>query len=93
MIEGRKLSFVRIYSGKMKVGQEVYNPARKQKEKLARILTMHANKRERVKEIGCGNIVGVVGLKESSTSGVVVSRVMLNSVAASAVANPTLMWS
>jgi elongation factor G len=67
MIEGRKLSFVRIYSGKMKVGQEVYNPARKQKEKLARILTMHANKRERVKEIGCGNIVGVVGLKESST--------------------------
>lgn len=67
MIEGRKLSFVRIYSGKMKVGAEVYNPVRKQKEKLARILTMHANKRERVQEIGCGNIVGVVGLKESST--------------------------
>ncbi len=67
MIEGRKLSFVRIYSGKMKVGSEVYNPVRKQKEKLARILTMHANKRERVNEIGCGNIVGVVGLKESST--------------------------
>ena len=67
MIEGRKLSFVRIYSGKMKVGADVYNPARKQKEKLARILAMHANKRERVKEIGCGNIVGVVGLKESST--------------------------
>ena len=67
MIEGRKLSFVRIYSGKMKVGAEVYNPARKQKEKLARILAMHANKRERVQEIGCGNIVGVVGLKESST--------------------------
>ena len=67
MIEGRKLSFVRIYSGKMKVGAEVYNTARKQKEKLARILTMHANKRERVQEVGCGNIVGVVGLKESST--------------------------
>jgi elongation factor G len=67
MIEGRKLSFVRIYSGKMKVGAEVYNTARKQKEKLARILTMHAKKRERVQEIGCGNIVGVVGLKESST--------------------------
>ena len=67
MIEGRKLSFVRIYSGKMKVGAEVYNTARKLKEKLARILTMHANKRERVQEIGCGNIVGVVGLKESST--------------------------
>ncbi len=67
MIEGRKLSFVRIYSGKMKVGAEVYNPARKQKEKLARILAMHANKRERLQEIGCGNIVGVVGLKESST--------------------------
>jgi elongation factor G len=67
MMEGRKLSFVRVYSGKMKIGADVYNPARKQKEKLSRILTMHANKRERVQEAGAGSIVGVVGLKESST--------------------------
>jgi len=67
MIEGRKLSFVRIYSGKMKAGSEVYNPTLKIKEKLARILQMHANKRERIDTIGAGNIVGVVGLKDSST--------------------------
>jgi len=67
MVEGRKLSFVRIYSGKMKAGGEVYNPALKKKEKLARILQMHANKRERVDTVGAGTIVGVVGLKDSST--------------------------
>ncbi len=67
MMEGRKLSFVRVYSGKMKVGADVYNPARKQKEKLSRILMMHANKRERVSEVTAGNIAGVVGLKQSST--------------------------
>ena len=67
MVEGRKLSYVRIYSGKMKAGGEVYNPALKKKEKLARILQMHANKRERIDTVGAGNIVGVVGLKDSST--------------------------
>ncbi len=67
MIEGRKLSFVRIYSGKMKAGEDVYNPSRKIKEKLARILMMHANKKERVNEAGAGSIVGIVGLKDSST--------------------------
>ena len=67
MIEGRKLSFVRVYSGKLKAGGEVYNPTLNKKEKLARILQMHANKRERVDTAGAGNIVGVVGLKDSST--------------------------
>ena len=67
MTEGRRLSFVRIYSGKIKTGEDVYNPFRKKKEKLSRILIMHANKRERVNEAGAGSIVGVVGLKESST--------------------------
>ena len=67
MVEGRKLSFVRVYSGKMKAGGEVYNPALKKKEKLARILHMHANKRERIDTVGAGFIVGVVGLKDSST--------------------------
>ena len=67
MMEGRKLSFVRIYSGTMKSGGDVYNSFRKKKEKLSRILRMHANKRERIDETGAGSIVGVVGLKESST--------------------------
>jgi elongation factor G len=67
MIEGRKLSYVRVYSGKLNAGTDVYNPSRKQKEKLSRILKMHANKRERVDMVGPGSIVGVVGLKASST--------------------------
>jgi len=67
MMEGRKLSFVRIYSGKMLAGMDVYNPHRKTKEKLSRILRMHANKRERIDETGAGSIVGVIGLKDSST--------------------------
>ena len=67
MIEGRKLSFVRVYSGRLKAGEDVYNPSLKKKEKLARILQMHANKRERVDTIGAGSIAGIVGLKDSST--------------------------
>jgi len=67
MIEGRKLSFVRVYSGSMKAGEDVYNPSLKKKEKLSRILQMHANKRERVDAIGAGSIAGIVGLKDSST--------------------------
>ncbi len=67
MVEGRKLSYVRVYSGKLKSGGEVYNPFRKKKEKLSRILKMHANKRERCDEVGPGAIVGIIGLKESST--------------------------
>ncbi|MFO8082742.1 MAG: elongation factor G [Desulfobacterales bacterium] len=67
MAEGRKLSYVRIYSGKLHVGDEVYNPSRNKKEKVARILRMHANKRERIEKAGAGSIVGIIGLKESST--------------------------
>ncbi len=67
MIEGRKLSYVRVYSGILKAKAEVFNPSRKTKEKLARILGMHANKRERLEEAGAGSIVGVIGLKDSTT--------------------------
>ena len=67
MIEGRKLSFARIYSGKIETGVDVYNPLLKKKEKLSRILQMHANKRERLKEASAGDIVGIVGLKNSGT--------------------------
>ena len=67
MFEGRKLSYVRIYSGKMNTKADTHNPSRKINEKLSRILRMHANKRERIDSAGAGSIVGVVGLKESST--------------------------
>ncbi|MCD6185022.1 MAG: elongation factor G [Deltaproteobacteria bacterium] len=67
MAEGRKLSYLRIYSGTIKVKEDLYNPARKTKEKITRILRMHANKKERIERAGAGSIVGIVGLKESST--------------------------
>ncbi|MGD9331000.1 MAG: elongation factor G [Desulfobacterales bacterium] len=67
MIEGRKMSYARIYSGRLKSGGEVYNARRRQKERISRILMMHANKRDRLEEAGAGGIVGIVGLKESST--------------------------
>lgn len=67
MLEGRRLSFVRVYSGKMVTGDDVYNPFRNKKEKLSRILRMHANKKDRIEEAGPGSIVGVMGLKDSST--------------------------
>lgn len=67
MMEGRKLSYVRVYSGRLEAGKDVYSPLRKSKEKVSRILRMHANKRERITTAGAGSIVGVVGLKTSST--------------------------
>jgi elongation factor G len=67
MMEGRKLSFVRVYSGRLKAGDDIHNPSLKKTEKLSRILRMHANKRDRIDEAGAGSIVGVVGLKLSST--------------------------
>ena len=67
MMEGRKLCFVRVYSGRLKAGADLYNPTLKRKEKVARILLMHANKRDRIEESGAGSIVGVIGLKDAST--------------------------
>jgi elongation factor G len=67
MMEGRKLCFVRIYSGRLRAGSDLYNPTLKRKEKVARILLMHANKRERIEESGAGSIIGVIGLKDAST--------------------------
>lgn len=67
MDQGRKLVYLRIYSGKLKAGADVYNATKGQMEKVARILRMHANKRERVEEAFAGEIVGAMGLKNSST--------------------------
>jgi elongation factor G len=67
MDQGRKLTYVRIYSGTLKPGQDVYNPVKQVHEKAARILRMHANQRERLDEALAGNLVGIMGLKHSTT--------------------------
>ena len=67
MDQGRKLTYVRIYSGTLKPGQDIYNPVKKVHEKAARILRMHANQRERLDEALAGNLVGIMGLKHSTT--------------------------
>jgi elongation factor G len=61
------LAFVRIYSGKLKVGDRVLNPSKNKKEKIAKLLRLHANKREEVQEIGSGDIGAIVGLKFTTT--------------------------
>jgi elongation factor G len=65
--EGRKLIYLRIYSGILKVGAEVYNPRLKRGEKISRIFQMHAHQRTRVAEAKTGEIVAVMGLKETTT--------------------------
>ena len=67
MDEGRKMTYLRIYSGKLKVGDEIYNSAKKKKEKISRLLKMHANKRERIDETGAGSLIAVMGLRETMT--------------------------
>src|SRR5208337_1927598 len=65
--EGRKLTYLRIYSGKIHVNDEVYNPVKKKREKIARLLRMHSNKRERIDTASAGDIVAVLGLKTTTT--------------------------
>ena len=67
MEEGRKLVYIRLYSGKLAVGEEIYNVNLARKEKISRIYKIHANHKERVEEALTGSIVGVVGLKDTST--------------------------
>jgi len=67
MFEGRKMVYVRIYSGVLEVGKSVLNAARRRKEKVARIFLMHANKRTRLDRAAAGDIVAVMGLKHTRT--------------------------
>jgi elongation factor G len=62
-----QLSFFRVYSGIVKSGDMVYNPTRGQRERLGRILQMHANERQEIKEVYCGDIAAAVGLKAVTT--------------------------
>lgn len=61
------LTFVRVYSGRMETGKAVHNASKAKKEKISKILLMHANKREEVQSIGPGEIAAVIGLRFTST--------------------------
>jgi len=62
-----QLTFIRVYSGVLKSGDTVYNSVRGRKERIGRLLQMHANQREEIKEVFAGDIAAAVGLKEAST--------------------------
>ena len=62
-----KLTYLRIYSGKLTPGMSTYNAGRRHRERIAKILLMHANKREELDCAFAGDIVGVVGVKKSYT--------------------------
>ena len=62
-----QLTFVRVYSGVLKSGDTIYNPIKGKKERIGRILQMHANNREEIKEVVAGDIAAVVGLKDVTT--------------------------
>jgi elongation factor G len=62
-----QLIFFRVYSGSLQAGDFVYNPIKDKKERIGRILLMHANEREEIKEVFAGDIAAAVGLKEATT--------------------------
>ncbi len=72
--QSQRLTYVRIYSGTLKFGQEVYNSIKQTSEKVARILRMHANKREPLEEAHAGSIVALLGLKATTTGDTLCSR-------------------
>ncbi|ABI58828.1 elongation factor G [Nitrosomonas eutropha] len=62
-----QLIFFRVYSGTVKSGDTVFNPVKGKRERIGRLLQMHANQREEIKEVGTGDIAAAVGLKEVTT--------------------------
>ena len=61
------LTFIRVYSGVVESGKTAYNSVKKQRERLGRIVQMHSNKREEVKEVRAGDIAAIIGLKDVTT--------------------------
>src|SRR5262249_21303470 len=62
-----KLTYFRVYSGRIETGDSVYNPATGRSERIGRLLQMHANKREEISEVYAGDIVAGIGFKKVST--------------------------
>ena len=62
-----KLTFIRVYSGRLGAGTQVLNSVKGKKERIGKIYRMHANKREEIESVGAGDIVAVMGLKQTTT--------------------------
>ena len=62
-----KLTYVRVYSGRLEAGSQVLNSVKERKERIGKIYRMHANKREEIAAVGAGDIVAVMGLKDTTT--------------------------
>ncbi|RBM06918.1 elongation factor G [Streptomyces sp. PT12] len=62
-----KLTFIRVYSGVLTAGAQVQNSVKEKKERIGKIYRMHANKREEIDRVGAGDIVAVMGLKQTTT--------------------------
>jgi elongation factor G len=62
-----QLTFIRVYSGVLNSGDTIYNPVRGRKDRIGRILQMHANERQEIKEVRAGDIAAAVGLKDVTT--------------------------
>ena len=62
-----KLTYIRVYSGTLQSGSYVFNPGKNSKERISRIVRMHSNNREEIKEVRAGDIAAVVGLKNTGT--------------------------
>ncbi len=67
MVDGRKTVFLRLYSGTLNVGDEVFNPRLKKLEKVSRLFAVHADRRERVERVSAGYIIAAMGLKDFGT--------------------------
>ena len=71
---GRRLTYLRVYSGAAKVGESLWNPARGDGERFARLFRMYSHKRERIDAVGPGDIVAAAGLKEAVTGDTLCDR-------------------
>ena len=74
MDQGRRMTYVRIYSGILNTGSVIYNSSKDLTERVARVMRMHANKRERIDQAVCGDIIAVMGLKETTTGDTLCDR-------------------
>ncbi len=67
MMEGRRVIYLRIFSGRLAAGDDVWNPRTGKTEKVARLFSVHSHKRQRLDEAGPGSIIAAAGLKEATT--------------------------
>src|SRR3989337_4279955 len=69
-----QLTFIRVYSGVLHAGSSVYNSTKDIKERVGRLVKMHANKREEIREVSAGDIFAAVGLKYTTTGDTICSE-------------------